>query len=105
MNKGDEIVYRYNGSDRFGRIIAMEGDVVDIDAGSVTVNGYSFVDDTVYPTTKDGSEISFPYTVPDDCVFVLNDHRENPVDSRKYGAVPKGSVEGKVIFVMRRRGI
>ncbi len=105
VSQGDEIVYRSDGSHRFGRVIARSGDMVEIEAGSVTVNGYAFVEDTVYPTTKDGAQITFPYQVPDDCVFVLNDYRENSNDSRICGGIPLSAVEGRVIFVLRRRGI
>ncbi|MDO4864798.1 MAG: S26 family signal peptidase, partial [Ruminococcus sp.] len=62
-------------------------------------------EDAVYPTKPDGAKIDFPYTTPDNCVFVLSDFRSNITDSRTYGGIPLDDVKGKVVFVMRRRGI
>ena len=103
--QGDVIVYKHDGETKFGRVIAFGGDVVEISADSVKVNGYGIYDDTVYPTTAEGSATVYPYTVPDGCIFVLNDFRSDISDSRTYGALPAGDTEGKAIFVMRRRGI
>lgn len=103
--KGDEIAYEKNGTILFGRIVGTSGDVVDINEDSITVNGYGVYEDAVYPTTAEGAKIAFPYTVPEDSVFVLNDYRSDPTDSRVYGAIPLSETKGKVILVLRRRGI
>ncbi len=104
--QGDLLVYKRDGDIRFGRLIAFGGDEVGISEDTVTVNGYAVYDDTVYPTNADGAKISFPYTIPENCVFVLNDFRTDSTnDSRTYGGIPLGDVKGKVVFVMRRRGI
>ena len=103
--KGDEIAYEKDGTIRFGRIVGTAGDVVDITDGSITVNGYGVFEDAVYPTTAEGAKITFPYKVPEEAVFVLNDYRSDPTDSRAYGAIPLSETKGKVILVLRRRGI
>ncbi len=103
--EGDEIVYIADGKVRFGRIVAMPGDKVDINEEAVIVNGYGVYEDTVYPTTREGSSIDYPYTVPADTVFVLNDYRSDPSDSRIYGGIPLSETKGKVIMLLRRRGI
>ena len=103
--KGDEIAYERDGQIRFGRIVGTEGDVVDIADGSITVNGYGVFEDVVYPTTAEGAKITFPYKVPEEAVFVINDYRSDPTDSRAYGAIPLSETKGKVILVLRRRGI
>ena len=103
--KGDEIAYEKEGTIRFGRIVGTAGDVVDINDGSITVNGYGVFEDAVYPTTAEGAKITFPYKVPEEAVFVLNDYRNDPTDSRAYGAIPLSETKGKVILVLRRRGI
>ena len=103
--KGDEIAYEKNGTILFGRIVGTSGDVVDINEDSITVNGYGVYEDAVYPTTAEGAKITFPYTVPPEAVFVLNDYRSDPTDSRVYGAIPLSDTKGKVILVLRRRGI
>ena len=101
---GDEIVYEHNSEIKFGRIVASSGDVIDINEEKITVNGYGVFEDAVYPTTAEGATITFPYTVPTDTVFVLNDYRDDPNDSRCYGAIPIKDTKGKIIMLIRRRG-
>lgn len=102
---GDEIAYEQDGEIRFGRIVALPGDTVDILDGSITVNGYGVFENTVYPTTAEGATITFPYKVEEDTVFLLNDYREDITDSRTYGSIPKKMTKGKIVLVIRRRGI
>lgn len=86
------------------RVIGLPGDVIDIDdaSGNVFVNGekidQSYLDEGVH--TYRGRETQFPYTVPEDCVFVMGDNREDSLDSRyqSLGAVPYEAVLGKAAF-------
>lgn len=105
LQQGDVIAYKKDGETKFGRIIAFEGDSVEIENDYITVNGYGIFEDTLYPTSSEGASITFPYTVSDNCVFVLNDYRGDVSDSRTYGGISLDDALGKVIFVMRRRGI
>ncbi|MBO7395384.1 MAG: signal peptidase I [Ruminococcus sp.] len=105
LDQGDLVVYELDGRQHFGRIAAFEGDRVELVDERVSVNGYCVYEDTVYPTKPDGAKISFPYTTPDNCVFVLNDYRTDINDSRSFGGIPVDKVKGKVVFVLRRRGI
>ena len=105
LEAGEEIAYKVDGKVRFGRIVAVEGDVVKIADQYITVNDYGIVEDVVYPTSSEGAKIGFPYQVPNENVFVLNDFRSDVTDSRTYGAIPLKDCEGKVVLVLRRRGI
>ena len=100
----DEIGYLHDGKIKFGRIVARTGDVVDIGEETLTVNGYGVYENAVYPTTAEGATIEFPYTVPADTVFVLNDYRSDPTDSRMYGGIRIADTKGKVFLLLRRRG-
>lgn len=102
--RGDVIAYKSDGKIKFGRIAAVGGDTVEISDGSVKVDGYTSSEDTVYPTSEEGSKITYPYTVKKDHYFVLNDHRSDISDSRTLGAINEDDCKGKVIFLMRRRG-
>ncbi len=102
--RDDVIAYKSDGKIRFGRIAAVGGDTVEISDGSVKVDGYTSSEDTLYPTSEEGSKITYPYTVEKDHYFVLNDHRSDITDSRTLGAISEDDCKGKVIFIMRRRG-
>ncbi|SEQ26521.1 signal peptidase I [Lachnospiraceae bacterium NE2001] len=105
LKLGDEIAYKKDGKIKFGRIVAMPGDVIDMSDNHIIINGYGAYDDAVYETTAEGASISFPYSVPNDTYFVLNDYRDDITDSRTYGGISKTETNGKVILVLRMRGI
>ena len=105
IREGEEISYKHDGKVCFGRVVALSGDTVEIKNGYVSVDGYGVLEDVVYETTAEGSLIEYPYTVADNSVFVLNDFRNDVEDSRSFGAIDRSEIEGKVIFVIRRRGI
>ena len=95
------------GTRYFGRVVAAEGDVVNIsDTGSLIVNGTTQGGEILFPTERrenDGME--YPLRVPEGCVYVLGDYRTNTRDSRDFGPIPLEIVEGKVITILRRRGL
>lgn len=81
------------------RVIAVGGDVVNIDfeAGEVTVNGEpECYEDGVTFLRYD---VSFPLTVEEGTVFVLGDNRDDSLDSRSstIGCVDEKRIVGKVI--------
>lgn len=103
--KDDVVVYTVNGESRIGRIAARAGDVVMMDEeGNLTVNGTSQSGEIMYPTYQ-RSALQYPYTVPEGCVFILGDYRTQSKDSRDFGPVSLDDVEGKVITILRRRGL
>lgn len=103
--KNDVITYKVDGNRNIGRIIARATDVVTIDEeGTLRVNGTVQSGEIMYPTyAKEG--IQYPYRVPDNHIFVLGDYRTQAIDSRDIGPIPMEDVEGKVITILRRRGL
>lgn len=99
------VLYRRNGKTEVGRIIAMEGSVVDIaENGMLTVNNAAPSGEIFYATYQaDNSPIQFPYTVEPGKVFILNDFRDDTNDSRVFGAVDKSDLMGPLLFTVRRR--
>lgn len=85
------------------RVIATEGQVVDIDfrAGIVYVDGIPL--DEPYTLTGTNAEegMAFPLTVDEGCLFVMGDNRNGSKDSRhpEIGLVDKREVLGKVFFL------
>ncbi len=103
--KNDVVVYRQNGVVRIGRVLGRSGDVIMLDdTGNLLVNGTNQGGDILYPTyAKDN--LTYPYVVPEGSCFLLCDYRTRCEDSRDFGAVALKDVEGKVITILRRRGI
>jgi signal peptidase I len=106
-NIGDVLTYKIDGHRRQSRVVAKGGDVVDINEdGQLLVNGNVQEEEIFYPTEKLISDITYPYTVPEDSYFMLGDFRTVAVDSRDYGAVSESDIDGQVLSVLLRlRGI
>ncbi|MBW7574020.1 signal peptidase I [Caproiciproducens sp. AGMB10547] len=88
------------------RVIATEGQTVDIDfhTGTVSVNGVA-LDESAYiknGITKNQYDLSFPQTVPKGRVFLLGDNRKFSDDSRSsdVGMVDKRYIIGKVKTIL-----
>ena len=105
LRSGDVVLYQANGSLHFGRILTLAGSTVEISGnGSVQVNGVTESGEILFSTDNPGT-LTYPYTVPEGSVFILNDDRMETGDSRIYGAIPIKSIKGKVLTLLRRRGI
>lgn len=80
------------------RVIAMEGQTVDLVDGKVYVDG-SLLDEPYYKGTTSSIDptVEFPLTVEEGCVFVMGDNRPNSKDSRssELGTVPVEAILGK----------
>ena len=83
--RGDIIVYK-TGDDKkasthIKRIIGLPGETVEIKDGKVYIDGSeTALDDSFIPEKMQGS--FGPYTVPDNCYFMLGDNRNDSKDSR-----------------------
>lgn len=104
---GDIIIFRPPNSPStpyVKRIIATEGQTVVIDAREkkVYVDGVELKEDYIDEKLVSAGTVKYPFTVPEDNVFVLGDNRNNSRDSRDaaVGAVPRKNIIGKVIFRM-----
>jgi signal peptidase I len=77
------------------RVIAEEGDTVRVVDGRVYVNDVPMTDDFVPPEYRSHDDWG-PQVVPEGYYFVMGDHRNNSLDSRHWGFVPKKYIIGKV---------
>ncbi len=86
------------------RVIALGGQTVDMKDGVLYVDGVAL--DEPYATGEswplaaqaDGAAVAFPYTVPEDSVWVMGDNRENSADSRYFGAVGQDRIIGVAVL-------
>jgi signal peptidase I len=103
----DVVAFQQDGQEYVARIAAMGGDVVEITSdGVLMVNGNAqTTQDDYYETVTSETGISYPYTVADDSYFLLYDYRLSCGDSRDFGAVARKDLDGKVVTILRRRGI
>lgn len=121
-NRGDIIVFRYplQPDVTFAkRVVAIEGDTVEIRAKQLIVNGKTVVepyviheDDTTYPKQPllpepYRSRDNFgPFRVEPDHLFVLGDNRDLSSDSRYWGTVSRDAVKGHPILLFSpKRGV
>lgn len=85
------------------RVIATEGQVVDIDffSGAVFVDGQQLHEDYVNEPTFLEEGMEFPLTVPKGSIFIMGDNRNASNDSRdvRLGAVDARYVIGKAVFL------
>ena len=105
--KGDIVVISKDaykdGEPIIKRVIATEGQWVDIDFGQgiVYVNGNALDEPYVNTPTNIEEGVFFPLQVADGCVFVLGDNRNSSKDSRslEIGQIDKREILGKAIFL------
>lgn len=86
------------------RVIATQGDVVDIDfeTGAVSVNGNILDEPYIHSPTTTKRGVTFPLTVDDGCIFVMGDNRAVSLDSRSsdIGLIDCREVLGKAMFIV-----
>ena len=77
------------------------GDWVDMDEkGNVYVNGKELNEPYLSKKAYGKTNITFPYQVPEDRIFVMGDNREVSIDSRNtsIGAVSDEQIVGRLVF-------
>lgn len=99
VEKGDiVVVHRADEEPLIKRVIALEGETVDIDRdGNVYVNDVVLTEPYLSCTTPTFDFVG-PYTVPAGQVFVMGDNRVDSWDSRSLGAVNEEEILGKAVF-------
>ncbi|MGB9699477.1 MAG: signal peptidase I [Thermodesulfobacteriota bacterium] len=107
--RGDVVVFIYPldpSKDFIKRVVAVEGDTVQIVNKKLIINGVEvpdphavYKDDTVFPQEVQKRDNFGPVTVPKGCLFVLGDNRDRSLDSRFWGFVPIEDLRGKAFII------
>ena len=84
--RGDVVIFHYPDDEEelyVKRVIGLPGEVVEIKDGKVYIDGSPTpLDDSFIPEKMVGSY--GPYTVPENCYFMLGDNRNDSKDSRSW---------------------
>ncbi len=103
--QGDVVVLHkdgYGSEPLIKRVIAVGGQTVDIDfdAGIVYVDGEALDEPYTKELTYERENFSGPVYVPEGCIWVMGDNRNNSLDSRYFaiGCVDTRCVIGKVVL-------
>lgn len=101
VQKGDIVVYRKKNKLFVKRVIAGQGQYVDIDLnGKITVDQKRIKEDYVGEFSLGKCDISLPHQVDQSHWFCIGDEREVSIDSRSslIGDISEDEIEGVVVF-------
>lgn len=101
IRRGDVVVFHYPRDPEksyIKRVIALPGDHLWIDEGSVWVNGQALQESYVPEQFRDSRSMA-EIVVPVDTYFMMGDHRSISSDSREFGPVERDLIYGKAVFV------
>jgi signal peptidase I len=102
IERGDVVVFRSpEDMERsfIKRVIALPGDHLRIDHGRIIVNGKLLHEPYVPMEYRDNNSMA-EITVPEDCYFMMGDHRNISYDSRAFGPIQRSLIYGKAVFVI-----
>jgi signal peptidase I len=100
IRSGDVVVFWYprdRSKSFIKRVVGVPGDEVEIQKGTVLVNGATLDEPYLSPEFKDDRSFQ-KVVVPQDHYFVLGDHRNSSNDSRNWGFVARDLIYGKAVF-------
>lgn len=97
---GDVVVFRARARDRFliKRVVAREGDHIEISRGRLRLNGHPLTES--YVRAGDPGETRPPEILTAGELYVLGDNRGDSIDSRSWGFVERAEVVGRARMIV-----
>jgi signal peptidase I len=99
--RGDVIVFRAPGDSgtlMVKRVIGLAGDLIDSRGGRVRIGQHALAEP--YLLKQAATDSIAPQIIPADSFFVMGDNREDSSDSRRWGALQRELVVGRVRMVL-----
>ena len=99
FNKFTYYVLEINKTSYIKRVIALEGDKVEIKDGKVYINNELLPEKYLAEGVKtEATGVFNNFIVPKGCVFLMGDNRSGSMDCRNFGCIPVEKIESKVVF-------
>lgn len=92
-------VLEINKTSYIKRVIALEGDKVEIKDGKVYINNELLSEKYLAEGVKtEATGVFNNFIVPKGCIFLMGDNRSGSMDCRNFGCIPVEKIESKVVF-------
>lgn len=88
------VVFRQRNKELLKRVIAKEGDHLEIKDGRVIVNSKKMKEPYIKEKMSWGTE---DIIIPKECIYVLGDNRNISRDSRKLGPIKRDQITGVIV--------
>lgn len=98
INKFIHYILEINKTTYIKRVIALEGDHVKIESGTVSINGVIQKEEYLQPDVITESDVFYDFIVPEGYIFAMGDNRSKSTDCRTFGCIPLEKVEGIACF-------
>jgi signal peptidase I len=94
LQRGDVIIFEWNGNSLIKRLIGLPGETLEIRQGSIIINGEVY--DEPYEVMAPEYEQE-PIELGQDEYYVLGDNRNDSRDSHQFGPITGEVIKGRVI--------
>lgn len=107
LKRGDFVMHLYPKDQSKGyikRIVGLPGEVIELRAGKVYVNG-QILDEPYLDATYNNQKQTFaPVVIAENNYYVLGDNRDNSSDSRYWGTISRDLIKGRYYKTYSKAG-